>query len=72
MVFPPNKFRNPAIKIDSRILFVSRYVFDLGETVRVSLPLDNSDGKIANLKVFTVAPFSNMTPLGNGVSFLTA
>ena len=52
------------------MLWVSVEDLPVGATIKVSLPVDNSDGKIANLKAFTVASFSNLTPLGEAVSFL--
>ena len=43
-----------------------------GATVRVTLPVDNSGGQIAQLKAFAVASFADMTPLGGAVSFPAA
>ena len=40
-----------------------------GATVSVTLPFDNSDGEISQLKAFAVASFADMTPLGASVSF---
>lgn len=42
----------------------------VGATITVTLPVDNADGEIENLKAFTVASFSDLTPLGEAVSFL--
>lgn len=40
-----------------------------GATVKVTLPMDNKDGKIAQLKAFAVSSFSDMSPMGATVSF---
>ena len=40
-----------------------------GVTVRVTLPIDNGDGDIKELKAFAVTSFNDWTPLGNIVSF---
>ena len=52
------------------MMWVSVEDLPVGATIKVTLPVDNSDGKIENLKAFTVASFSNLTPLGETVSFL--
>ena len=52
------------------MMWVSVEDLPVGATIKVTLPVDNSDGKIENLKAFTVASFSNLTPLGEAVSFL--
>lgn len=53
------------------MMWVSIEDLFVGATIKLTLPVDNSDGKIANLKAFTVASFSNMAPLGDVVSFVT-
>ena len=40
-----------------------------GMTLRVSLPVDNSSGEIANLKVFVVEDLTSPLPVGTPVSF---
>ena len=40
-----------------------------GATVKITLPVDNSGGKIAQLKAFAVNSFADMTMIGNPVSF---
>ena len=40
-----------------------------GATVRVTLPVDNSAGNIAELKAFAVSSFSDLSIIGNPVSF---
>ena len=40
-----------------------------GVTVRVTLPIDNGDGDIKELKAFAVTSFDDWAPLGNIVSF---
>ena len=40
-----------------------------GMTLRVTLPVDNSSGEIANLKVFVVEDLTSPAPLGTPVSF---
>jgi len=52
------------------MMWVSVEDLPIGATIKVTLPVDNADGKIENLKAFTVASFSNLTPLGEAVSFL--
>lgn len=52
------------------MMWVSVEDLPIGATIKVTLPVDNSDGKIENLKAFTIASFSNLTPLGEAVSFL--
>lgn len=42
-----------------------------GMTLRVTLPVDNSSGEIANLKVFVVEDLTSPLPLGTPVSFGT-
>ncbi len=41
----------------------------VGSTVNVSFLLSNSNGKIAEIKAFCIASFSNLTPLGGCLSF---
>lgn len=52
------------------MMWVSVEDLPVGATIKVTLPVDNSDGKTANLKAFTVASFSDLLPLGEAVSFL--
>ena len=52
------------------LLWVGLEDVPVGSTIRFTLPLDNSSGQIANLKAFSIASFSDLTPLGNTVSFL--
>lgn len=40
-----------------------------GMTLKTILPIDNSDGKITNLKAFVVSSITSPTPVGNAVSF---
>ena len=40
-----------------------------GMTLRVILPVDNSGGEIANLKVFVVEDLTSSLPVGTPVSF---
>lgn len=53
------------------MMWVSVEDLPVGATCKVTLPVDNTNGKIANLKAFTVPSFNNLTPLGDAVSFLT-
>lgn len=41
----------------------------VGATAKITLPVDNSDGKIAQLKAFAVKSFSSLEVIGNLVSF---
>ena len=41
----------------------------VGATVKITLPVDNSGGKIARLKAFAVKSFSGMEMIGTPVSF---
>lgn len=52
------------------MMWVSVEDLPIGATIKITLPVDNSDEKIANLTAFVVASFSNLTPLGGAVSFL--
>lgn len=52
------------------MMWVSAEDLPIDATIEITLPVDNSDGKIADLKAFTVASFLNLTPLGDAVSFL--
>ena len=52
------------------MIWISVEDLPVGATIKVTIPINNSDGKIENLKAFTVASFSNLTPLGEAVSFL--
>lgn len=52
------------------IMWVGVEDLPVGATIKVTIPVDNSNGKIANLKVFTVASSSNLIPLGKAISFL--
>ena len=51
------------------LLWVSIEGMKKGSTVKVTLPVDNSSGEISVLKAFTVSSFTNMEPLGEGVTF---
>lgn len=52
------------------MMWVSVEDLPIGATIKITLPVDNSGGNIANLTAFVVASFSNLTPLGGAVSFL--
>ncbi len=51
------------------LMFFSVEDVPSGGTVKVTLPVDNSDGSVAMLKAFPVASFSDLTPLGPEVAF---
>jgi len=51
------------------LTWVSVEDLPVGSTIKVTLPVDNSNGKIASLKAFATASFTNLVPLGNTVSF---
>ncbi len=53
------------------MMWVSIEDLPVGATSKITLPVENSDGKIANLKAFSIASFTDITPLGEAVSFLT-
>lgn len=40
-----------------------------GSTMKLSIPVDNSNGDVAELKAFCWDSFGSMTPLGNSASF---
>ena len=40
-----------------------------GGTVKITLPVDNKDGTITDIKAFIVSSFTNMTPIGDTSSF---
>lgn len=43
----------------------------IGATINLTLPMNNANGKIANLKAFAVASFADPTPLSKAASFLS-
>ena len=51
------------------LMWISVEDMSVGATISVTLPIDNSDGTIAQLKAFTVASFGNLVPLGSAVRF---
>ena len=51
------------------LMWVSIRDLPVGATIEVTLPVDNIDGTIAQLKAFSIASFSNLVPLGSAVSF---
>jgi len=51
------------------MLYINVSGIQKGSTVEFTLPVDNSAGNIAQLKAFSIASFSNPTPLGASVSF---
>lgn len=51
------------------LLYVEVEDIPLGTTIKITLPVDNTNGEIAQLKAFTIASFSNPIPLGAAVSF---
>ena len=53
------------------ILYLNVSGVPAGATVEFTLPVDNSGGKIAQLKAFPIASFSDPTPLGAAVSYPT-
>ena len=71
---------------ESPLIFLSAYTADgkyrglmwvqvnaaPGATVAVTLPIDNTDGEIGELKAFAVTSFDDLTPIGNVISFPAA
>ena len=51
------------------LLYVQLEDVPEGATVKVTLPVKNTDGSIASLKAFCVASFGNLTPLGEAAAF---
>lgn len=51
------------------LLYINVSGVPTGATVEFTMPVDNSAGNIAQLKAFSIASFSNPTPLGAAVSF---
>lgn len=51
------------------LMYVEVSDLPAGATVKVTLPLKNTDGGIAQLKVFPIASFENLIPLGTAASF---
>jgi hypothetical protein len=41
-----------------------------GATIKVTVPMDNPNGSITNLKAFVVNSFADPTPMGTVISFL--
>lgn len=52
------------------MMWISVEDLPVGATIKLTLPVDNSDGKIANLSAFVVSSLSELIPLGKAVSFL--
>ena len=46
------------------MVYVEAEDIPVGVTIRITLPVDNADGTIMQLKAFPVASFSNLMPLG--------
>ena len=51
------------------LLYVQLEDVPEGATVKVTLPVENAGGDIAGLKAFCAASFTDLTPLGEAVSF---
>ena len=51
------------------LMWVTVEDLPIGATISVTLPVDNDDGTIAQLKAFTIASFSNLVPLGTTASY---
>lgn len=51
------------------LLWLTLDEMPLDMALKVTLPVDNSDGKIANLKAFVVSSILSPVPMGNAVSF---
>ena len=51
------------------LLWLTLEKMPAGGEVKVTIPLDNSGGKIANLKAFVVSSVTSFIPVGNAVSF---
>lgn len=51
------------------LLWLTLDEMPLNMALKVTLPVDNSDGKIANLKAFVVSSILSPVPMGNAVSF---
>ena len=73
-------------RLDSPLVFFAAYSSDgkyqdmkyafvkisPGGTVEFTLPIDNTDGEIGELKAFAVTSFDDLTPIGNVMSFPAA
>ena len=51
------------------LMFVRVEDMTAGSTFYITVPVDNTAGRIARLKAFVVNSFSNFTPLGDAVNF---
>ena len=51
------------------LMWVSVRNLPVGASVEVTLPVENSDGTIAQMKAFPVASFSDFTSLGPSADF---
>lgn len=51
------------------LLWVSVKDVPINATIKVTIPIDNTGGKIAQLKAFALPSFNSAIPLGNAVSF---
>ena len=52
------------------MMWVSVEDVPIGATIKVTLPVNNANGSIKNLKAFPVSSLSDLTPVGKAVSFL--
>ena len=52
------------------MLWVSVEDLTPGATIKVTIPMDNPNGRITNLKAFVVNSFADPTPMGTVISFL--
>lgn len=55
----------------SGLMYVTAEDVPTGATIKLSIPVDNSNGTVASLKAFCWESFASMTPMGGVVSFPT-
>jgi hypothetical protein len=51
------------------LMYVSTEDVPSGSTIKLTLPVDNKKGDVAQLKAFCIASFDSLTPMGESVNF---
>ena len=52
-------------------MYIQTEEIPIGSTIKLSIPVDNTSGDVAELKAFCWESFGVITPMGNSVSFPT-
>ena len=51
------------------LMYIQTEDVPTGSTIKLSIPVDNSNGDVAKLKAFCWESFASLTPMGNSASF---